>query len=89
MNSPVDRDCPSLIPADLDVQSILNDLRAWGWRHSKIELACAFGNGYIRKVALSVQPHMGYQHAARLYNLWADEQTRWAARNGGTTLLSD
>jgi len=68
---PVDRDVPQMIPVDIDVPSILQDLMAQGWNHHRIEIACGFANGYVAKLRAQQQPRMQYQYAARLFNLWS------------------
>lgn len=62
-----------MIPAEIDVQQIIDDLHAWGWRNSKIEIACGLSNGYIYKLTMGTRPMRPYQHCARLYNFWHDE----------------
>lgn len=63
-----------MIPVDLDVPAILEDLRGKGWNARSIEMVCGFSNGYVYWLRKQIQPRMQYQQAARLYNLWFSEQ---------------
>lgn len=63
-----------MIPAQIDHQSIIADLKSWGWVDFKIELACGFSSGYIAQLKCGNISEMGYQKAARLFNFWEAEQ---------------
>jgi hypothetical protein len=64
-----------VIPVDVDVVAILSDLRRWGWRDQKIEVACGFSSGYVDKLRNGARPMRPYQHVARLYNFWESEES--------------
>ena len=63
-----------MIPAMIDVMQVVCDLNAWGWRDSKIEVACGLGQGYIAQIRCGNIKEPGYSKAARLYNFWICEQ---------------
>lgn len=68
-----------MIPVEIDVQTIVSDLNAWGWRDQKIEIACGFANGYVGKLRAGTRPDRPYQLVARLYNFWEDEARKLQA----------
>lgn len=66
----------AFIPAKLDVQTILADLKAAGWLDQKIEVACGLSNGYVAQLRAGRIERYCYEYGARLHNLWLDEQIR-------------
>ena len=64
------------IPANIDHVAIIADLNRWGMRDAKIELVCGLSQGYVSHVKAGRVQQMIYQRAARLYNLWFEEQRR-------------
>ena len=64
------------IPANIDHVAIIKDLNRWGMRDAKIEMVCGFSQGYVIHVKAGRVQQMIYQRAARLYNLWFEEQRR-------------
>lgn len=67
---------PALVPAEIDVVQIIDDLRSWGWRDQKLEIACGFSPGYVAKLCAGPRPERPYQLAARLHNFWVLEGLR-------------
>ena len=63
-----------MIPAQIDHQAIISDLKGWGWCDFKIEMACGFSSGYIAQLKCGNIQEMGYQKAARLFNFWETQQ---------------
>lgn len=63
-----------MIPAQIDIEQIVADLRAWGWLDYKIEVACGLGAGYIAQVRCGNIRNPAYSKAARLFNFWEDQQ---------------
>lgn len=62
------------IPANIDVLAILQDLKDWGWRDHKIEIACGLSVGYVDHLRRGDIIQISYQRAARLYNFWLSEK---------------
>lgn len=62
-----------MIPAEIDVCAIVDDLNRWGWCDQKIESVCGFSGGYVAKMRAGVRPMRPYQYVARLYNFWEEE----------------
>lgn len=62
-----------MIPVEIDVDQIIKDLNAWGWKDQKIEVACDFSAGYIAKIRNGPRPNRPYQLVARLFNFWEEE----------------
>ena len=60
------------IPASLDIQQMLADLHANGWKDYKIEMACGFSVGYDAQLRCGNIQQITYQRGARLYNFWLD-----------------
>jgi hypothetical protein len=65
-----------MIPVEVDVQAIVDDLNNLGWKNQKIEVACGFANGYILKLRDGPRPNRPYQMVARLFNFWEEEMAR-------------
>ena len=80
MSAPVDRDVKMMVPVVLDVPGMVADLIAMGWMVAKLEQACGFSVGYIHYLRKNPEAEVSYQRAARLYNLWCDEQARGTER---------
>jgi hypothetical protein len=62
-----------VIPVEIDVKQIIEELNAWGWKDQKIEVVCDFSPGYIAKLRGGPRPNRPYQLLARLYNFWVGE----------------
>lgn len=62
------------IPAGIDHLEIIRELESWGWKGTKIECACGFSNGYVSQLKCGNITEMGYNKAARLFNLWESEK---------------
>lgn len=69
-----------MIPVEIDVDGILRDLNAWGWRDQKIEAVCGFSDGYCAKLRAGPRPKRPYQYLARLHNFWESEGELAAGR---------
>jgi hypothetical protein len=76
-----------VIPAELDIHGMLDDLGRWGWRDYKIEIACGLSGGYISQIRCGNIRFLAYQKAARLYNFWFSEQEMVASREALQTRL--
>jgi hypothetical protein len=76
-----------VIPAELDIAGMLDDLTRWGWRDYKIEVACGLSAGYISQIRCGNIKFLAYQRAARLYNFWFSEQEMRAPRGALQTRL--
>lgn len=63
-----------MIPVEIDVDGILNDLTTWGWRDFKIETVCGFSSGYVSQIRCGNVRMLAYQRAARLFNFWESER---------------
>ena len=64
-----------MIPANIDYQSIVEELQRFGISAYKLELICGFSEGYIsRHLLRGHYRDMTYQRAARLYNFWCEER---------------
>ena len=63
-----------MIPIQIDVAAIVQDLNTWGWLDYKIEVHCGLGSGYISQVRRGAIKEPAYGKAARLYNFWSSEQ---------------
>lgn len=63
-----------MIPANIDYQSIVQELNAFGIGDYKLEAICGFSDGYIRHLKNGSYRDMTYQRAARLYNFWCEER---------------
>jgi len=70
-----------VIPPMIDVLQIVADLNAWGWRDSKIEIACGLGQGYVAQVRCGNIREPAYSKAARLHNFWEAESEVQALQN--------
>jgi hypothetical protein len=64
---------PQPIPVRIDVEQILRDLHALGWRDYKVEIICAMPRGMISKLRSGYIAQPSYGHAARLHNFWVDQ----------------
>lgn len=62
-----------MIPANIDVKAIMEDLNRWGIGDRKIEAICDFSDGYARHAKNGKFKEMGYHKVARLYNFWIEE----------------
>ena len=62
-----------MIPPQIDVLAIVDDLREWGWLNYKIEVAAGLGHGYIAQVRCGNIREPAYGKAARLYNFWCQQ----------------
>ena len=62
-----------MIPANIDIRTVIRDLNELGLSDYKITLLCDFSNGYVLKVKRAEITRMSYQHTARLYNLLCEE----------------
>lgn len=62
-----------MIPIEVDVAQLIDDLTSWGWRDQKIESALGYSGGYVAKLRAGPRPDRPYQYVARLYNLWCEE----------------
>lgn len=60
----------------IDALSILRDLRLWGWRDFKIEMACGFSSGYVCHIMDGSIKLLAHERATRLYNFWESEAVR-------------
>ena len=63
-----------MIPPQIDVLQIVDDLREWGWLNYKIEIAAGLGHGYIAQVRCGNIKEPAYGKAARLYNFWHQQR---------------
>jgi hypothetical protein len=68
-----------MIPAKIDVETILADLTRIGWRDYKVELACGLPRGWISKLRDGTTQDPAYSNAARLVNFHHDEMLRASA----------
>ena len=69
-----------MIPVEIDVKQIIEDLNAWGWKDQKIEVICDFSPGYIAQLRGGPRPNRPYQLLARLFNFWEEESMQSANR---------
>jgi hypothetical protein len=67
---------PAMMQVEVDVVQLIADLRTWGWRDQKIEVACGFSAGYVAKLCAGPRPERPYQLVARLHNFWVSEGER-------------
>lgn len=67
-----------MIPAQIDILNIVQDLRALGWTDYKVEIAAGLTQGYIAQCRGGNIRQPAYDKAARLYNFWV-QQTQVSA----------
>ena len=74
-----------MIPIEIDVVQIIDDLVRMGWKPQKIEIALGYSSGYVAKLRGGPRPERPYQMVARLYNLWCEESANWQTLNSTKT----
>lgn len=74
-----------MIPARIDILTIITDLTGRGLLDYKIECICDLPNGYIGKLRTGNIKEPSYAKAARLFNFWEDEMALADARSLSNT----
>lgn len=71
-----------MMPYDIDVRQILDDLKALGWKDQKLEILLGFSSGYIDKLRNGPRFCKAFQNRARLFALWEEESSAKPQRIG-------
>lgn len=65
-----------MIPVNVNVVELLDELNRLGWRDYKVEIECGFTKSYIAQIRNGNVVKPGYANVAKLLNLVERERAR-------------
>jgi len=75
-----------VIPVNVNVIEILDELNRLGWKDYKIEIECGFSKSYVPQIRCGNVVKPAYANVAKLLNLLERERARAADRRAGVVV---